>query len=363
MPTLYRESILAGITIFILLLGMGSTIMPNFAMAQVDNGTNTTNSTTPTTPIPTTPTIITPLPPILENATGKNRTGFNSTIMMFPPRLGNATGENETAVGKQLSDFVHRAVQTFQQQRNETIAAIEACHASLANTTAANSSQIMDNCKTNLSAINDKYAAVRTKYNELFANFKSNMDVFLNETRGLQVDPNEKQQALDKIMNIRNDMRMEGKQDVLRGISNIMRGYAMMDLGHPLMGLAAIQKGKYQMAEANMTRGYLMHHFGNMTANYGMNPNGNMTGGYMRHQFGNMTGGYMRHQFGNMTGNYGTNNGNMNNGNMNNGNMNNGNMNNGNMNNGNMNHGFPMHPFMNMALKNLIRAKILHGGY
>jgi hypothetical protein len=231
----------------------------------------------------------------------------------------------------------------------------------------------MDNCKANLNTINDKYSAVRAKYNELFANFKSNMDVFLNETRGLQVDPIVKQQALDKIMNIRNDMKMEGKQDVLRGMSNIVRGYMLLGSGHPIMGLEAIQKGRYQMAEANMTREYLMHHYGNMTGNYAMNSNGNMTGGYMMPHFGNMTGGYMRHQFGNMTGNYGMNHGNMNpgnmnNGNMNNGNMNNGNMNNGNMNNGNMNHGnmaggFPMHPFVNMALKNLIRAKILHGGY
>lgn len=169
------------------------------------------------------------------------------------PILANATGENETAIGKQISDFLHRAGQIFQQQRNETIAAIKACHASLANTTATNSSQIMDNCKTNLSAINDKYTDVRTEYHGLFTNFTNNMDVFLKEAHGLPVDPNEKKQALDKIIDIQNNMKMKGKQDVLSGISNIMKGHAMISSGHPMMGQEAIQKGRYQMGEANMT--------------------------------------------------------------------------------------------------------------
>jgi hypothetical protein len=360
-----RKTLLSGIIIFILFFGMGSNMTVNFAMAQVDNTTNT--NTTATTN--TTTTINT------ANTTA------NTNTTPFPP-IENNTSENETAVGQHISDFVHQAVQIFQQQRNETIADIKACHASLANATAADKEQIMDNCKTDLSTINEKYADVRAKYQELFTNFKNNMNVFLNETRGFNVDPNEKKQALDNIMDVRNTMKMEGKMDVLRGISDIMRGHALISLGHPIRGLEAIQNGKYRLGEANMTGNYrmnpngnmtggygmnsgnmmgvrMMHHFGNMTGNYRMNPNGNMTGGYMMHHFGNMTGnyrmnpngnmtgGYMMHHFGNMTGNYRMNP--------------NGNMTGGyGMNSGNMMGARMMH-HLNMAL-NPFRPKLSHIG-
>ncbi len=180
----------------------------------------------------------------------------STSIQSLTPISSNGTGENETAIGKQISDFLHRAGQIFQQQRNETIDAIKACHASLANTTATNSSQIMDNCKANLSTINDKYTDVRTEYNGLFANFTSNMDVFLKEAHGLPVDPTEKKQALDKIIAIQNNMKMEGKPDVLSGISNIMKGNAMVSSGHSMMGQETIQKERYHLGEAIQTGKY-----------------------------------------------------------------------------------------------------------
>ncbi len=206
------SKILAGITIFILLGAIGGNISPNFAMAEVSNSTSST---------------ITPLPPV----------------------SGNFGGVNETTVGDQISDFVHHAIQIFKQQREETVAAIKQCHTSLANAAAADRGQIMDNCKSNLRTLHDKFSDERTKYHELFAQFREHMHVFLKEAHGLPVDPAEKKQALDHIMNARHQMMMEGKQDVLQGMRDIMKGHAMINSGHPMMGQEEIEKGKHQIGQ------------------------------------------------------------------------------------------------------------------
>ena len=199
--------VLACIVSFVILAGFVGNITPSYVFAQVDN------QTSPGLPIPV-------------NATNS---------------------ENETAVGQKISDFVHNAMILFKQQRDETIQAIKACHANLANSTGTQKDQAMSVCKTNLQSIHEKYSDVKTKYQELVKQYKENMHVFVKEAKGQQVNLNEKKAALKNIMNIRKSNQVT--HDVLHGMGEIIRGHKLASSGHPLMGLKAIEKGRLQIME------------------------------------------------------------------------------------------------------------------
>ncbi len=204
-----NTKILAGIVFFFMIAGFVGNISPLYVFAQVDNQTSTNTE-----------------PSIPANATNS---------------------ENETAVSEKITDFVHNAMLLFKEQRDETIQTIKDCHANLANSTGTQREQIMKTCKTNLQSIHDKYLDVKSKYRDLFMQYKEHMHVFVKEAKGKHVSASEKKYALGNIMKIRH--YNQGTKDVLHGMGNIIRGHKMIGSGHPFMGQRAIEKGKLQIME------------------------------------------------------------------------------------------------------------------
>ena len=204
--------VLAGITIFVLLTGVAGNVLPNYATALQDNDTNSTGT-------------------------------------QHEPEGGNESSTNETNVGDQISEFVHHAVAAFKQERMEMIDAIHDCRAKIANATTADRDQVRDTCKTNLRAIHDKYLDQRTKYHELFKQFRDSILPFVREAKGLHVEPDEKQAAIGQIMNKMHQMMNEGKKDILQGMHNATKVHEMMNSGHPMLGNMEIDNGKTHMKQ------------------------------------------------------------------------------------------------------------------
>lgn len=123
-----------------------------------------------------------------QTGTESNQTSINATSL--------AATEN---MGMQISDFVHNATALFQQQRAETIQAIQDCHQKMKTATSENRTQIIDECHATMNAIREKYKDARNQFQDLFKEFRENIIVLRHDAEGLQVSDQDKEKAMKNI--------------------------------------------------------------------------------------------------------------------------------------------------------------------
>ena len=190
----------------ILFLFMTSTLIISLGFSDMQasglsTNTNQTNSGTNQTDAITNQT--------LTNSTlaGNNQT-YNISNQTGINAVNSTATEN---IGQQISSFVHSATSLFQQQRNETIQAIQDCHQKMRTATSDNRTQIIDECQTTLNAINEKYQDVRNQFQVLFKQFRENIITLRHQAEGLQVSEHDQANA---IRNINEDAAKHGLTDI-----------------------------------------------------------------------------------------------------------------------------------------------------
>src|SRR5207245_1905502 len=122
----------------------------------------------------------------------------------------NESSANETNIGQQVSDFVHKAIADFKQQREDTLNTMKDCSAKLQNATSDEKDKIREDCKTNLQSIREKYKDERKHFQELFKEFRDDIRVLMHEARGMHVEKMEMENALKHMKETREKrMHME----------------------------------------------------------------------------------------------------------------------------------------------------------
>lgn len=131
-----------------------------------------------------------------SNDTGTNnanQTGAES----HGPGQSNATGSY--GIGLEVSSFVHNATAIFQQQRNETLQAIKDCRQQMQNASSENRTQIADQCHSTMTAIREKYQALRDQFQQLFRQFRENMMILRQDAEGMHVSDQDRERAMKNI--------------------------------------------------------------------------------------------------------------------------------------------------------------------
>ena len=130
-----------------------------------------------------------------------NETSTNQTNTISP---NNQTSSEQTDnFGQQVSDFVHQAMAHFKQQRDDTINAIKDCREKIKNAAPENIDQVRADCKTTLKSIKEKYQDERKQFSGLFKEYREGVKVMMMEAKGMHVDKQDKEKALQHM----NEMR------------------------------------------------------------------------------------------------------------------------------------------------------------
>ncbi len=111
--------------------------------------------------------------------------------------------DNDTTnLGQQVSDFVHESRELFQQQKEETKEVIAQCREDVRNAEPSERKSIIEQCRTSLDEIRESYKSLREIYHETFKEFRESIKVFIQESKGLPVDPAQRDAAIANITSL-----------------------------------------------------------------------------------------------------------------------------------------------------------------
>jgi len=116
-------------------------------------------------------------------------------------------------LGQEVSNFVHESRDLFKQQGVETKAVIQDCRDAMSDALPSERQDVRQDCRDNLDAIRDSYKELRKTNHDLFKEFRENMKVFIQESKGLEVDEGERAAAL---ANIESLSQNEDKREEIR---------------------------------------------------------------------------------------------------------------------------------------------------
>lgn len=112
---------------------------------------------------------------------------------------GTESDNDNTNLAQQVSEFVHESRELFKQQKEETKEVISQCREDLRNAEPSERESAREKCRSNLEEIRESYKLVRETFREAFKEFGENMKVFIQESKGLPIDSNEKNAAIAEI--------------------------------------------------------------------------------------------------------------------------------------------------------------------
>lgn len=131
----------------------------------------------------------------IQTGPGTTQTGTQNN-----PTNTNATNSGATQnMGIQVSEFVHNATALFQQQRAENIQTIKDCHKKMDTATPENKTRIMNECRTILKSIKEKYQDARKQFQELFKQFRYGIIILRHDAQGLKISDEDKKKAMKNI--------------------------------------------------------------------------------------------------------------------------------------------------------------------
>ncbi len=139
------------------------------------------------------------------NATGSmsstNATNATETAPIPTPTSVNSTApqSNDTQSAQQVSDFIHTAVADFKQQGDATLKVMLDCRDRVQAAAPGDVDPIKKDCATQLNAITAQYQNERSHYHDLIKQYRSSVMVFLNDARGVSVDPATMASALTQL--------------------------------------------------------------------------------------------------------------------------------------------------------------------
>lgn len=111
--------------------------------------------------------------------------------------------DNDTTnIGQQVSDFVHESRELFQQQKEETKEVIAQCREDMKNTKPSERKSVIKQCRINLDEIRESYKSLREIYHETFKEFRENINVFIQESKGLPIDSAQRDAAITNIKSL-----------------------------------------------------------------------------------------------------------------------------------------------------------------
>ncbi len=180
----------ANLTAYLAFLLLGILVVPigsSYAQFYSGDGTNTTATTNMTATNMTETTNMT----AASNMTATNMTETNNM---------NTTVANQTdAFVTQTLTFVDKAISDFAQQKIETVAAIDDCREKEKTASPESLSVTMQECKTNLQSIKDKYQDERNQLSDLIHDYRIGVIVMIKEAKGMTVDPQFKATSLENM--------------------------------------------------------------------------------------------------------------------------------------------------------------------
>ncbi len=101
--------------------------------------------------------------------------------------------------GVEVSDFVHDAINQFQEQRQETISQIKQCREKMMDAEPSERSQVRQDCRSSLDEIRESYRDIRGIFQETFLEFRESIEVLRDDAQGDQVSDEDRQAAIDDI--------------------------------------------------------------------------------------------------------------------------------------------------------------------
>jgi chromosome segregation ATPase len=130
-----------------------------------------------------------------SDAVGTNSTNSTSSTV-DTSSIGN--------FGKYISELVHKRNADFNQQRVETIEAINNCREDIKNADSKEDKiDAQESCKATLKEIREKYKAEREEYRQLFKEYRDGMKILIKEAKGQSVSTEQKEKALKDIEEIK----------------------------------------------------------------------------------------------------------------------------------------------------------------
>ncbi len=123
-------------------------------------------------------------------------------------------------LGQEVSNFVKESRALFEQQKVETKAVIQDCRSSMIDTLPSERQDVRQECKDNLKDIRDSYKDLRETYHETFKQFRENMKILIKESKGLEINQEEKAAAL---ANIESLSQNEDKREKIKELQQKMR--------------------------------------------------------------------------------------------------------------------------------------------
>jgi flagellar motility protein MotE (MotC chaperone) len=181
---------------------------------------------------------------------------FLASVLVIPASYSNVQAENEhnsTAsvnasasehdnVGEQISDFVHKAIAHFKQQRENTHNAIKECREKIKDATADTKSQVAAECHKKLQSLREKYKEERKQFQELFKKFRESIITLRNHANGTKSSDNDTDMAIKRI-------NEDAAKNGLGGLENALKHLKGMGLVHGKIGV------EHAIQEVNKTRG------------------------------------------------------------------------------------------------------------
>jgi len=139
---------------------------------------------------------------VLVNSAGFVFAQTNSTSTNATSTAG--TPEDIGNLGQYVSAYVHEHIALVNQQRTETIDAINDCREDIKNAdNEEDRTDAQESCKTTLKEIREKYKAQREEYRQLFKEYRDSMKILIKEAKGQVVSAEQKEKAMKDIDEIK----------------------------------------------------------------------------------------------------------------------------------------------------------------
>lgn len=133
--------------------------------------------------------------------------------------IDNEIDNDITNLGQQISDFVHESRKLFQQQKEESREAIMQCRENVRNAEPSERESVRELCRDTLDEIRESYKSLREIYQETFKEFRENIKVFIRESKGLPIDPTQRDVAISNIKSLSDNPE---KRELIRELQQKM---------------------------------------------------------------------------------------------------------------------------------------------
>jgi len=139
-----------------------------------------------------------------EHKPEQTQQGMSDKADVVPAELDN--------FGVEVSNFVHDAMNQFQEQRQETLMQIKQCREDMMNAEPSERSQVRQDCRSSLDEIRESYKETRILFHDTFKEFRESVKVLRADSQGKSVSDEELQEAIDNIRETAKSRHMQMQQ-------------------------------------------------------------------------------------------------------------------------------------------------------